>query len=130
MDGSGWRAVCDLLTGDGYHPAVVQNPTLSLQGDTPRRSRRMHRRALRRGVGSFLSGLYSACGIARFQASSNEETISRIVRGSAEGAVAGVGAVAVLEVPPHDPVAKYPAVGAGQHQVGGFGAGWPCSVWS
>ena len=34
VDGSGWRAVCDLLTRDGYHVAVVQNPTLSLQGDT------------------------------------------------------------------------------------------------
>ncbi|MFC4609910.1 alpha/beta fold hydrolase [Streptomyces maoxianensis] len=33
VDGSGWRAVYDLLTHDGYHVAVVQNPTLSLQGD-------------------------------------------------------------------------------------------------
>ena len=29
----GWRPVYDLLTSDGYHVAVVQNPTLSLQGD-------------------------------------------------------------------------------------------------
>jgi pimeloyl-ACP methyl ester carboxylesterase len=33
VDGSGWRAVYDLLTQQGYHVAVVQNPTLSLQGD-------------------------------------------------------------------------------------------------
>ena len=33
VDGSGWRAVYDLLTQDGYHVAVVQNPTLTLQGD-------------------------------------------------------------------------------------------------
>jgi pimeloyl-ACP methyl ester carboxylesterase len=33
VDGSTWRAVYDLLTQDGYHVAVVQNPTLSLQGD-------------------------------------------------------------------------------------------------
>jgi pimeloyl-ACP methyl ester carboxylesterase len=33
VDGSGWRAVYDLLTQDGYHVAVVQNPTLSLQRD-------------------------------------------------------------------------------------------------
>lgn len=33
VDGSGWRAVYDLLTQDDYHVAVVQNPTLSLQGD-------------------------------------------------------------------------------------------------
>ncbi len=33
-DGSGWRGVYDLLAQDGYHVAVVQNPTLSLQGDT------------------------------------------------------------------------------------------------
>lgn len=32
-DGSGWRGVYDLLTQDGCHVAVVQNPTLSLQGD-------------------------------------------------------------------------------------------------
>ena len=33
VDGSGWRAVYDLLKQDGYHVAVVQNPTLSLEGD-------------------------------------------------------------------------------------------------
>ena len=33
VDGSGWQAVYNLLTQDGYHVAVVQNPTLSLQGD-------------------------------------------------------------------------------------------------
>jgi pimeloyl-ACP methyl ester carboxylesterase len=32
-DGSGWRGVYDLLKQDGYHVAVVQNPTLSLAGD-------------------------------------------------------------------------------------------------
>ena len=33
VDGSGWRAVYDLLKRDGYQVAAVQNPTLSLQGD-------------------------------------------------------------------------------------------------
>lgn len=33
VDGSSWRGVYDLLVGDGYHVAVVQNPTLSLSGD-------------------------------------------------------------------------------------------------
>lgn len=33
VDGSGWRAVYDRLTADGYSVAVVQNPTLSLEGD-------------------------------------------------------------------------------------------------
>jgi pimeloyl-ACP methyl ester carboxylesterase len=33
VDGSGWREVYDLLKQDGYQVAVVQNPTLSLQGD-------------------------------------------------------------------------------------------------
>jgi hypothetical protein len=32
VDGSGWHAVYDLLTQDGCHVAVVQNPTLSLEG--------------------------------------------------------------------------------------------------
>jgi pimeloyl-ACP methyl ester carboxylesterase len=34
VDGSGWRPVYDLLTHDGFRVAVVQNPTVSLQGDT------------------------------------------------------------------------------------------------
>ncbi|MET8045517.1 alpha/beta hydrolase [Micromonospora sp. NPDC005215] len=33
VDGSGWQAVYDLLTLDGYRVSVVQNPTLSLDGD-------------------------------------------------------------------------------------------------
>jgi pimeloyl-ACP methyl ester carboxylesterase len=33
VDGSGWRGVYDLLRHDGYNVAVVQNPTLSLEGD-------------------------------------------------------------------------------------------------
>jgi pimeloyl-ACP methyl ester carboxylesterase len=33
VDGSGWQAVHDLLRADGYNVAVVQNPTLSLEGD-------------------------------------------------------------------------------------------------
>ena len=33
VDGSGWQAVYDLLTKDGYHVTVVQNPTLSLEDD-------------------------------------------------------------------------------------------------
>jgi hypothetical protein len=33
VDGSTWRGVYDLLAEDGYRVAVVQNPTLSLQGD-------------------------------------------------------------------------------------------------
>lgn len=33
VDGSSWRAVYDLLTADGYHVAVAQNPNLSLRED-------------------------------------------------------------------------------------------------
>src|SRR6266513_3868708 len=33
VDGSGWQAVHDLLTKDGFRVAVVQNPTLSLDDD-------------------------------------------------------------------------------------------------
>jgi pimeloyl-ACP methyl ester carboxylesterase len=32
-DGSGWKGVYDLLTADGYNVSVVQNQTLSLEGD-------------------------------------------------------------------------------------------------
>lgn len=33
VDGSGWRRVYDILRKDGYDVSVVQNPTLSLEGD-------------------------------------------------------------------------------------------------
>ena len=33
VDGSGWQGVYDVLKADGYNVAVVQNPTLSLEGD-------------------------------------------------------------------------------------------------
>ena len=33
VDGSGWQGVYDLLKADGYRVCVVQNPTLSLDGD-------------------------------------------------------------------------------------------------
>ncbi|WP_329261248.1 alpha/beta hydrolase [Streptomyces sp. NBC_01478] len=33
VDGSGWQSVHRLLTQDGFNVSVVQNPTLSLEGD-------------------------------------------------------------------------------------------------
>ena len=33
VDGSGWRGVYDRLVGQGHRVAVVQNPTVSLEGD-------------------------------------------------------------------------------------------------
>jgi hypothetical protein len=33
VDGSGWQDVCNILTEGGYHVSVVQNPTLTLEGD-------------------------------------------------------------------------------------------------
>jgi pimeloyl-ACP methyl ester carboxylesterase len=33
VDGSGWQGVYDQLRNDGYRVVVVQNPTLSLEGD-------------------------------------------------------------------------------------------------
>jgi pimeloyl-ACP methyl ester carboxylesterase len=33
VDGSGWQAVYSLLRRDGYNVSIVQNPTLSLEGD-------------------------------------------------------------------------------------------------
>src|ERR1041384_6610190 len=32
-DGSGWKAVYDILTKRGYHVSIVQNPLTSLQND-------------------------------------------------------------------------------------------------
>ncbi len=36
VDGSGWQAVYNLLTQDGYNVAVVQNATLGRLGETPK----------------------------------------------------------------------------------------------
>ena len=33
VDGSGWQGVYNVLRKDGYNVSVVQNPTLSLEGD-------------------------------------------------------------------------------------------------
>ncbi len=33
VDGSGWQGVYNILSKDGYNVSVVQNPTLSLEGD-------------------------------------------------------------------------------------------------
>ena len=33
VDGSGWQGVYDILKKDGYDVAIVQNPTVSLEGD-------------------------------------------------------------------------------------------------
>ena len=33
VDGSGWQKVYQLLRQDGYNVSIVQNPTLSLEGD-------------------------------------------------------------------------------------------------
>jgi pimeloyl-ACP methyl ester carboxylesterase len=33
VDGSGWRGVYDILKRDGFDVRIVQNPTISLQGD-------------------------------------------------------------------------------------------------
>ncbi len=33
VDGSGWQGVYNILTRDGYNVSIVQNPTLSLDGD-------------------------------------------------------------------------------------------------
>jgi pimeloyl-ACP methyl ester carboxylesterase len=33
VDGSGWQSVYNLLKEDGYNVSIVQNPTLSLEGD-------------------------------------------------------------------------------------------------
>ena len=33
VDGSGWQGVYEALTADGYRVAIVQNPTMSLEGD-------------------------------------------------------------------------------------------------
>lgn len=42
VDGSGWEGVYKILTKDGYHVAIVQNPTLSLADDVAATKRIIH----------------------------------------------------------------------------------------
>jgi len=42
VDGSGWEGVYQILKKDGYHVAIVQNPTISLAGDVAATKRIMH----------------------------------------------------------------------------------------
>lgn len=42
VDGSGWEGVYQILTNDGYHVAIVQNPTLSLADDVAVTKRTIH----------------------------------------------------------------------------------------
>ena len=43
VDGSGWQKVYQLLRQDGFNVSVVQNPTLSLEGDAEATSRVLQR---------------------------------------------------------------------------------------
>ena len=54
VDGSGWKAVHDILSKDGYEVLVVQNPTISLEGDVADGERNRHGKAPRRPRGSLL----------------------------------------------------------------------------
>ncbi len=45
VDGSGWQAVYDLLKSDGFDVSIVQNPTLSLEGDVTATKQIIHRQA-------------------------------------------------------------------------------------
>jgi hypothetical protein len=47
VDGSGWEGVYGILKKDGYEVSVVQNPTVSLEGDAARPSSSSMRRANR-----------------------------------------------------------------------------------
>jgi pimeloyl-ACP methyl ester carboxylesterase len=42
VDGSGWEGVYQILKKDGYHVAIVQNPTLSLADDVAATKRIIH----------------------------------------------------------------------------------------
>src|SRR5258708_29256956 len=42
VDGSGWESVYKILKKDGYHVAIVQNPTISLADDVAATKRIVH----------------------------------------------------------------------------------------
>src|SRR5258705_7174566 len=61
VDGSGWRAVCDILTKDGFHVTIVQEPLTSL-GEDVDATRRVIDQQTGRGV---LGGHSDGGGVVR-----------------------------------------------------------------
>jgi pimeloyl-ACP methyl ester carboxylesterase len=94
VDGSGWQGVYDILRGDGHDVSIVQNPTLSLEGDVA-----ATRRVLSAQPGPAILVGHSYGGVVITEAG-NHPTVAGLVYIAAFAPDRGESVAALIKDPP------------------------------
>jgi pimeloyl-ACP methyl ester carboxylesterase len=101
VDGSGWQAVYDILTKDGYEVLVVQNPTISLEGDVAATER-----AIAKAKHPVILVGHSYGGMVITEAGNNPKVRSLVyIAAHAPDAGESVETLAAQPTPPEEPKA-------------------------
>jgi pimeloyl-ACP methyl ester carboxylesterase len=106
VDGSGWQGVYDILRRDGYDVTVVQNPTISLEGDVA-----ATRRVLSAQAGPAILVGHSYGGVVITEAG-NHTTVAGLVYVAAFAPDRGESVAALIKDPP--PGAAVPPIVPGE----------------
>jgi pimeloyl-ACP methyl ester carboxylesterase len=106
VDGSGWQGVYEILTRDGYDVAIVQNPTISLDGDVA-----ATRRVLSAQPGPAILVGHSYGGVVITEAG-NHPTVAGLVYIAAFAPDRGESVAALIKDPP--PGAPVPPIVPGE----------------
>jgi pimeloyl-ACP methyl ester carboxylesterase len=94
VDGSGWQGVYDVLRRDGYDVSIVQNPTISLEGDVA-----ATRRVLSAQAGPAILVGHSYGGVVITEAG-NHPTVAGLVYIAAFAPDRGESVAALIKDPP------------------------------
>lgn len=106
VDGSGWQRVYEILRRDGYDVAIVQNPTLSLEGDVA-----ATKRVLSAQAGPAVLVGHSYGGVVITEAG-NHPTVAGLVYIAAFAPDRGESVAALIKDPP--PGAPVPPIVPGE----------------
>jgi pimeloyl-ACP methyl ester carboxylesterase len=106
VDGSGWQAVYDILRGDGHDVSIVQNPTISLEGDVA-----ATKRVLSAQPGPAILVGHSYGGVVITEAG-NHPTVAGLVYIAAFAPDRGESVAALIKDPP--PGAPVPPIVPGE----------------
>jgi pimeloyl-ACP methyl ester carboxylesterase len=106
VDGSGWQGVYDILRRDGYDVTVVQNPTISLEGDVA-----ATRRVLSAQAGPAILVGHSYGGVVITEAG-NHTAVAGLVYIAAFAPDRGESVAALIKDPP--PGAAVPPIVPGE----------------
>jgi len=106
VDGSGWQGVYQVLRRDGYHVTIVQNPTISLEGDVA-----ATRRVLSAQPGPAILVGHSYGGVVITEAG-NHPTVAGLVYIAAFVPDRGESVAALIKDPP--PGAPVPPIVPGE----------------